>query len=47
MGNLISMCCCSSPERSPSQTIASSIMYTQAVAPVSTPTYKALSPVQT
>ncbi|CDR55242.1 AC4 Protein [Mirabilis leaf curl virus] len=46
MGNLICMLCYNSKESSQSPTTAHSILYTQAVAPVSTPTYKALSPAQ-
>uniref|UniRef100_Q5CAM9 AC4 protein n=1 Tax=Sri Lankan cassava mosaic virus - India [India:Kerala C4] TaxID=454143 RepID=Q5CAM9_9GEMI len=47
MGNLTSMLCFSSKGGSQSQTIGNSIVYTQAVAPVSTPTYRALSPAPT
>ncbi|AGS77272.1 AC4 [Hemidesmus yellow mosaic virus] len=44
MGNLISMCCCSSRENTTAPPIVSSICLTQAVAPVSTQTFNALSP---
>ncbi|CAM91909.1 C4 protein [Tobacco leaf curl Comoros virus] len=47
MGNLICMPLFNSRENSRAPTIASSIAYTQAVAPVSTPTYKELSPAPT
>ncbi|AAZ77645.1 C4 protein [Tomato leaf curl Uganda virus - [Iganga]] len=46
MGNLICMPSSNSRVKSRLRTIASSIVHTQAVAPVSTPTYKVLSPVQ-
>ncbi|ALO02626.1 AC4 [Telfairia golden mosaic virus] len=47
MGSLISTCLSSSRGNSRAPTIVSSIVYTQAVAPVSTPTFRALSPVPT
>ncbi|UYR00276.1 C4 protein [Tomato leaf curl Uganda virus] len=47
MGNLICMPSSNSRANSRAQTIVSSIVHTQAVAPVSTPTFRALSPVQT
>ncbi|ALO02634.1 AC4 [Cotton yellow mosaic virus] len=47
MGNRIFMCCCSSRANSHVPTIASSIVYTQAVAPVSTPTFRELNQART